>query len=87
MQKEEELGLASQTRSHMTIATSFRFSLMDLMSKLLGGELHFVRCVKPNDFGVPEQFDHIKVITLFMCQHIINIACVVSLKTCESTTQ
>ncbi|ODN02300.1 Myosin-IIIa [Orchesella cincta] len=62
MQKEEELGLASQTRSHMTIATSFRFSLMDLMSKLLGGELHFVRCIKPNDFGVPEQFDHIKVL-------------------------
>ncbi|XP_015784423.1 myosin-IIIb isoform X3 [Tetranychus urticae] len=42
-------GLVSQTRTQQTVATYFRFSLMDLLHKLTNGAPHFVRCIKPND--------------------------------------
>ncbi|KAK1789349.1 hypothetical protein P4O66_014878 [Electrophorus voltai] len=32
-----------------TVASYFRYSLMDLLSKMVVGRPHFVRCVKPND--------------------------------------
>ncbi|XP_065818524.1 myosin-IIIb isoform X4 [Labrus bergylta] len=32
-----------------TVASYFRFSLMDLLSKMVVGKPHFVRCIKPND--------------------------------------
>ncbi|KAM8856823.1 myosin-IIIb isoform 4-T5 [Synchiropus picturatus] len=32
-----------------TVASYFRFSLMDLLSKMVVGQPHFVRCIKPND--------------------------------------
>ncbi|KAI7808281.1 putative myosin-IIIb, partial [Triplophysa rosa] len=32
-----------------TVASYFRYSLMDLLSKMVGGTPHFVRCIKPND--------------------------------------
>ncbi|XP_064183234.1 myosin-IIIb [Anguilla rostrata] len=32
-----------------TVASYFRFSLMDLLSKMVMGQPHFVRCIKPND--------------------------------------
>ncbi|XP_028821125.1 myosin-IIIb-like [Denticeps clupeoides] len=32
-----------------TVSSYFRYSLMDLLSKMVGGQPHFVRCIKPND--------------------------------------
>uniref|UniRef100_A0A4W5JYI7 Myosin IIIB n=1 Tax=Hucho hucho TaxID=62062 RepID=A0A4W5JYI7_9TELE len=32
-----------------TVASYFRYSLMDLLSKMVVGRPHFVRCMKPND--------------------------------------
>ncbi|XP_044922663.1 myosin-IIIb [Mustela putorius furo] len=32
-----------------TMASYFRYSLMDLLSKMVIGQPHFVRCIKPND--------------------------------------
>ncbi|KAI5621137.1 myosin-IIIb isoform X2, partial [Silurus asotus] len=32
-----------------TVASYFRYSLMDLLSKMVMGTPHFVRCIKPND--------------------------------------
>uniref|UniRef100_A0A8C2J988 Myosin IIIB n=1 Tax=Cyprinus carpio TaxID=7962 RepID=A0A8C2J988_CYPCA len=32
-----------------TVASYFRYSLMDLLSKMVVGTPHFVRCIKPND--------------------------------------
>uniref|UniRef100_A0A8C9W3P6 non-specific serine/threonine protein kinase n=1 Tax=Scleropages formosus TaxID=113540 RepID=A0A8C9W3P6_SCLFO len=32
-----------------TVASYFRHSLMDLLSKMVVGQPHFVRCIKPND--------------------------------------
>ena len=54
-------GLISQTRSHQTVAANFYYSLADLMGKLLCGEPHFVRCIKPNDRSLPQTFDSVKV--------------------------
>ena len=57
----DSLGLISQTRSHQTVAANFYYSLADLMGKLLCGEPHFVRCIKPNDRSLPQTFDSVKV--------------------------
>ncbi|XP_075896017.1 LOW QUALITY PROTEIN: myosin-IIIb [Nelusetta ayraudi] len=32
-----------------TVSSYFRYSLMDLLSKMVVGQPHFVRCIKPND--------------------------------------
>ncbi|MED6242248.1 Myosin-IIIb, partial [Ataeniobius toweri] len=32
-----------------TVASYFRYSLMDLLSKMVVGQPHFVRCIRPND--------------------------------------
>uniref|UniRef100_A0A8C3C1S3 non-specific serine/threonine protein kinase n=1 Tax=Cairina moschata TaxID=8855 RepID=A0A8C3C1S3_CAIMO len=32
-----------------TMASYFRYSLMDLLSKMVVGQPHFIRCIKPND--------------------------------------
>ncbi|XP_076034447.1 STKc_myosinIII_N_like and MYSc_Myo21 domain-containing protein ninaC isoform X2 [Oratosquilla oratoria] len=54
-------GLASQTKAQQTVATYFRYSLMDLLQKMVNGMPHFVRCIKPNDGKKPHQFDVKKV--------------------------
>lgn len=56
-------GSASMTRIQQTVATYFRFSLMDLLSKMVAGTPHFVRCVKPNDAKEPWNFDPERVRT------------------------
>ncbi|KAG1655880.1 Myosin-IIIb [Nymphon striatum] len=56
-------GLASQTRSQQTVATYFRYSLMDLLHKMASGQPHFVRCIKPNDYKRPDYFSADKVMT------------------------
>ncbi|XP_056282748.1 myosin-IIIb isoform X4 [Pseudoliparis swirei] len=39
-----------------TVASYFRYSLMDLLSKMVVGQPHFVRCIKPNDDRQPLRF-------------------------------
>ena len=56
-------GLASQTKAQQTVATYFRFSLMDLLQNMVNGAPHFVRCIKPNDSRKPNCFDPEKVCT------------------------
>jgi myosin-3 len=55
-------GLASQSRAQQTVATYFRYSLMDLLQKMVSGSPQFVRCIKPNDSRVPKLFDSSKVV-------------------------
>ncbi|PVD37741.1 hypothetical protein C0Q70_00342 [Pomacea canaliculata] len=56
-------GSASMTRIQQTVATYFRFSLMDLLNKMVAGTPHFVRCIKPNDEKEPGNFDYERVRT------------------------
>ncbi|GAB6020183.1 myosin 3 [Chamberlinius hualienensis] len=53
--------LASQTRAQQTSATYFRYSLMDLLQKIVHGTPHFVRCLKPNGYKTPGLFDRSSV--------------------------
>ncbi|XP_072331950.1 myosin-IIIb isoform X6 [Scyliorhinus torazame] len=39
-----------------TVASYFRYSLMDLLSKMVVGQPHFIRCIKPNDDRQAEKF-------------------------------
>ncbi|XP_067212786.1 myosin-IIIb-like isoform X3 [Linepithema humile] len=55
-------GLASQSRAQQTVATYFRYSLMDLLQKMVSGSPQFVRCIKPNDSKSPRFFDKDKVV-------------------------
>ena len=59
-------GLASQTKAQQTVATYFRYSLMDLLQKMVNGSPHFVRCIKPNDSKAKNSFDARKVLFLFV---------------------
>ncbi len=38
---------SSQSRTQQTVATYFRYSLMDLLSKMVAGTPHFVRYDRP----------------------------------------
>lgn len=40
----------------------FQFSLMDLLSKMVAGQPHFVRCIKPNNDRQANKFDREKVL-------------------------
>lgn len=55
-------GLASQSRAQQTVATYFRYSLMDLLQKMVAGSPQFVRCIKPNDIKEAKCFEPQKVI-------------------------
>ncbi|XP_021363732.1 myosin-IIIb-like isoform X9 [Mizuhopecten yessoensis] len=52
---------ASMTRIQQTVATYFRFSLMDLLAKMVAGTPHFVRCIRPNANKHPDDFNSEKV--------------------------
>lgn len=41
---------------------SLQFSLMDLLSKMVAGQPHFVRCIKPNNDRQANKFDREKVL-------------------------
>eukprot|EP00062_Callorhinchus_milii_P015760 gi/632966460/ref/XP_007899427.1/ PREDICTED: myosin-IIIa [Callorhinchus milii] len=45
-----------------TVASYFRYSLMDLLSKMVAGLPHFVRCIKPNNDRQANKFDREKVL-------------------------
>ncbi|CAG5130111.1 unnamed protein product, partial [Candidula unifasciata] len=53
----------SMTRFQQTVATYFRYSLMDLLNKMVAGTPHFVRCLKPNDLKEPGNFHADRIIT------------------------
>lgn len=55
-------GLASQSRAQQTVATYFRYSLMDLLQKMIAGTPQFVRCIKPNDMKKAKTFEPTKVL-------------------------
>ncbi|KAK0087267.1 hypothetical protein PV325_001365 [Microctonus aethiopoides] len=61
-EKYSSRGLASQSRVQQTVSTYFRYSLMDLLQKMVTGLPQFVRCIKPNDTSSPKYFDTDKVI-------------------------
>lgn len=45
-------------RKTMTLSLQFKNSLDDLMKTLTGCSPYFVRCIKPNDYKKPRQFDN-----------------------------
>uniref|UniRef100_A0AAQ6IQ17 non-specific serine/threonine protein kinase n=1 Tax=Anabas testudineus TaxID=64144 RepID=A0AAQ6IQ17_ANATE len=45
-----------------TVSSYFRYSLMDLLSKMVAGQPHFVRCIKPNNDRHANKFDREKVL-------------------------
>ncbi|KAB0381690.1 hypothetical protein FD755_003607 [Muntiacus reevesi] len=45
-----------------TVASYFRYSLMDLLSKMVVGQPHFVRCIKPNNERQARKYDKEKVV-------------------------
>ncbi|KAG8034288.1 hypothetical protein G9C98_001372 [Cotesia typhae] len=53
--------LSSQSRVQQTVSTYFRYSLMDLLQKMVSGTPQFVRCIKPNDMSNLKLFDNEKV--------------------------
>ncbi|CAG9581317.1 unnamed protein product [Danaus chrysippus] len=55
-------GLASQSRAQQTVSTYFRFSLMELLQKMVSGTPQFIRCLKPNDSRSPKHFDSAKIL-------------------------
>ncbi|KAJ8735502.1 hypothetical protein PYW07_007122 [Mythimna separata] len=55
-------GLASQSRAQQTVSTYFRYSLMELLQKMVSGTPQFVRCLKPNDTRSPKHFDSAKIL-------------------------
>ncbi|XP_047468034.1 myosin-IIIa isoform X2 [Mugil cephalus] len=66
-----EPGEAGETACHprettnmrtQTVASYFRYSLMDLLSKMVAGQPHFVRCIKPNNDRQAHKFDREKVL-------------------------
>ncbi|XP_023050616.1 myosin-IIIa [Piliocolobus tephrosceles] len=45
-----------------TVASYFRYSLMDLLSKMVVGQPHFIRCIKPNNERQARKYDKEKVL-------------------------
>lgn len=64
-------GLASQSRAQQTVATYFRYSLMDLLQKMVSGSPGFVRCIKPNDKQTPKTFESVKVLKQLRCAGVL----------------
>ncbi|XP_077410184.1 myosin-IIIa isoform X3 [Vanacampus margaritifer] len=57
-----------------TVASYFRYSLMDLLSKMVAGQPHFVRCIKPNNDRQPNKFDREKVLVQLRYTGILETA-------------
>ncbi|XP_063777711.1 myosin-IIIa isoform X3 [Pseudophryne corroboree] len=57
-----------------TVASYFRYSLMDLLSKMVAGQPHFVRCIKPNNDRLPSKFDREKVLVQLRYTGILETA-------------
>uniref|UniRef100_A0A182J2M0 non-specific serine/threonine protein kinase n=1 Tax=Anopheles atroparvus TaxID=41427 RepID=A0A182J2M0_ANOAO len=61
-EKFNSRGLASQSRAQQTVATYFRYSLMDLLQKMVTGTPQFIRCIKPNEAKAAKSFESAKVL-------------------------
>ncbi|XP_055600168.1 myosin-IIIb-like isoform X2 [Uranotaenia lowii] len=61
-EKFNSRGLASQSRAQQTVSTYFRYSLMDLLQKMVTGTPQFIRCIKPNDSKAAKTFEPTKVL-------------------------
>ncbi|XP_076147278.1 myosin-IIIa [Alosa pseudoharengus] len=57
-----------------TVASYFRYSLMDLLSKMVAGQPHFVRCIKPNNDRQAGKFDREKVLVQLRYTGILETA-------------
>ncbi|NXL63235.1 MYO3A protein, partial [Chordeiles acutipennis] len=57
-----------------TVASYFRYSLMDLLSKMVIGQPHFVRCIKPNNDRQANKFDKEKVLVQLRYTGILETA-------------
>lgn len=51
----------SQSRVQQTMATYFKYSLMDLLEKMCAGSSTFIRCIKPNNLKLPKKFCSLEV--------------------------
>ncbi|KAF7664658.1 hypothetical protein LDENG_00170440 [Lucifuga dentata] len=76
-------GEAGETSGHprettnmrmQTVASYFRYSLMDLLSKMVAGQPHFVRCIKPNNDRQTNKFDREKVLVQLRYTGILETA-------------
>lgn len=61
-ERSNSRGLASQSRAQQTVSTYFRYSLMDLLQKMVAGSPQFVRCIKPNELKEAKKFESNKVL-------------------------
>ncbi|XP_061413078.1 myosin-IIIb-like isoform X3 [Lethenteron reissneri] len=61
MEKNKHPGETVNMKTQ-TVSSYFRFSLMDLLSKMASGLPHFVRCIKPNNDRQEQKFDREKVL-------------------------
>ncbi|XP_063157989.1 myosin-IIIa [Candoia aspera] len=57
-----------------TVASYFRYSLMDLLSKMVVGQPHFVRCIKPNNDRQAKKYDKEKVLVQLRYTGILETA-------------
>eukprot|EP00079_Xenopus_tropicalis_P036562 XP_017950333.1 PREDICTED: myosin-IIIa [Xenopus tropicalis] len=57
-----------------TVSSYFRYSLMDLLSKMVAGQPHFVRCIKPNNDRLANKFDREKVLVQLRYTGILETA-------------
>ncbi|XP_004716170.1 myosin-IIIa [Echinops telfairi] len=57
-----------------TVSSYFRYSLMDLLSKMVVGQPHFVRCIKPNNDRQARKYDKEKVLLQLRCTGILETA-------------
>ncbi|XP_064410770.1 myosin-IIIa [Latimeria chalumnae] len=57
-----------------TVASYFRYSLMDLLSKMVAGQPHFVRCIKPNNDRQEKKYDREKVLVQLRYTGILETA-------------
>ncbi|XP_017203117.3 myosin-IIIa isoform X2 [Oryctolagus cuniculus] len=55
-------GRETTNMKTQTVASYFRYSLMDLLSKMVVGQPHFVRCIKPNNERQARKYDKDKVL-------------------------
>ncbi|XP_040611336.1 myosin-IIIa isoform X4 [Mesocricetus auratus] len=57
-----------------TVASYFKYSLMDLLSKMVVDQPHFVRCIKPNNERQARKYDKEKVLLQLHCTGILETA-------------
>ena len=57
LKDEEIIEMPSQQISKSTTGSSFRDSLSDLMKIIQSTQVHYIRCIKPNNSKVPMRFE------------------------------